>query len=181
VEVRVVEDGALALIAMLEDGRLDLAVVPLDLPHSLATRPFLQAHVRTVAAHGHPLLGRGTIDARALVAAAGESPIPLLLLKEGYLTRVRLARIWEEAALQPYVAMESAVGQTLASYAEAGLGVAILPETVDLRGFDLAGAVVTDGGEPLVLRNGLGWNSHRYLSPAARAFIDAAEVSGRHR
>jgi DNA-binding transcriptional LysR family regulator len=178
VEVRVVEESALALIAMLEDGRLDLAVVPLDLPHTLAVTPFLSAHVRAVAAHGHPLLRLGRVDARELVAPAATPPTPLLLLKEGYLTRVRLARIWEEAGLRPHVAMESTVGQTLASYAEAGLGVAILPETVDLRGFDLAGAVVMDGSEPLVLRNGLGWNPSRYLSPAAQAFIEAAEGRG---
>jgi len=75
--------------------------------------------------------------------------------------------------------MESAVGQTLAAYAEAGLGVAVLPETVDLRGFGLAAATVTDGGHPVVLRNGLGWDPRRYLSPAARAFIAAATDSTR--
>jgi DNA-binding transcriptional LysR family regulator len=109
------------------------------------------------------------------VAGVEAAPIPLLLLKEGYLTRVRLSRIWEEANPRPHVVMESTVGQTLAAYAEAGLGVAILPETVDLRGFDLAEAVVTDGAQPIELRNGLGWNPRRYLSPAARAFIALAQ------
>jgi DNA-binding transcriptional LysR family regulator len=73
--------------------------------------------------------------------------------------------------------MESAVGQTLAAYAEAGLGIAILPETVDLRGFDLGEAVVEDGGQPIVLRNGLGWNPRRYLPPAALAFIDLVRLA----
>lgn len=177
VEVRVVEEGALALIAMLEDGRLDLAVVPLDLPHALSVAPFLDAQVRAVAVKRHPLLRRGSVEARDLVAGADAPPIPLLLLKEGYLTRVRLARIWEDAGLRPHVAMESTVGQTLAAYAEAGLGVAILPETVDLRGFDLASATVTDGAAPLVLRNGLGWHPRRYLAPAAQAFI---ALAGQH-
>jgi DNA-binding transcriptional LysR family regulator len=175
VEVRVVEDGAFELIAMLEDGRLDLAVVPLDLPHPLAALPFLTAHVRALAPRGHPVLRAAAVDLRALVAPPGAAPLPLLLLKERYLTRQRLSAAWEEAGLRPYVAMESAVGQTLAAYAEAGLGVALLPETVDLRGFTLASAVVMDGERPLVLRNGLGWNPRRSLSPAARAFLDAVE------
>lgn len=175
VEVRVVEDGALELVAMLEDGRLDLAVVPLDVPHPLAAVPFLTAHVRAVARHDHPLMRAETINLRSLVALPPADPVPLLLLKERYLTRQRLAAAWEEAGLRPFVAMESAVGQTLAAYAEVGLGVAVLPETVDLRGFDLASAIVMDGERPLVLRNGLGWNPRRYLSPAAQAFIAAVE------
>ncbi|HWE62718.1 MAG TPA: LysR family transcriptional regulator [Chloroflexota bacterium] len=175
VQVRIVEDGALELIMMLEDGRLDLAVVPLDLPHPLATVPFLTAHIRAVAPRGHPLLCSELVDLRGLVAPADQEPVPLLMLKEQYLTRQRLAAAWEEAGLRPYVAMESTVGQTLAAYAEAGLGIALLPETVDLRGFDLASAIVTDGDQPLVLRNGLGWNPRRYLSPAAQAFIAAVE------
>ena len=174
VEVRVLEDGALPLIAMLEDGRLDLAVVPMDVPGSLMVVPFLDAQIRAHAPSGHRLLRAGAVDLRALVAAPGEEPVPLLMLKEQYLTRLRLTAAWQEAGLRPYIAMESSVGQTLAAYADAGLGVAILPETVDLRGFDLAAAIVVDDGRPLLLRNGLGWNPRRYLSPSARAFLDAA-------
>jgi DNA-binding transcriptional LysR family regulator len=174
VAVRVLEDGALALIERLEDGNLDLAVVPLDVPHSLVVRKFLIAHIRAVAPKSHPLVRRERVDLRDLVAPLGEPAIPLLMLKEQYLTRVRLAAAWHEAGLIPYVAMESAVGQTLAAYAEAGLGVALLPDTVDLRGFDLGTAIVCDGQDPLVLRNGIGWNRRRYLSPAAQAFIDLA-------
>lgn len=174
VEVRIVEDDATSIAAMLEDGRLDVGVVPLDAPAPLSVVPFLSARVRALAVLGHPLLVDGQIDLRALVAPLGASPIPLLLLKERYLTRLRLSAAWEEAGLRPQIAMESAVGQTLAAYAEAGLGVAVLPETVDLRGFSLCSATVTDGGRPVVLRNGLGWDPRRYLSPAARAFIAAA-------
>jgi DNA-binding transcriptional LysR family regulator len=174
VAVRVLEDGALALIEGLEDGNLDLAVVPLDVPHTLVVRPFLTAHIRAVAPKRHPLVRGERVDLRELVASLDEPPIPLLMLKEQYLTRVRLAAAWHEAGLIPYVAMESAVGQTLAAYAEVGLGVALLPDTVDLRGFDLGTAIVCIGGEPVALRNGIGWNRRRYVSPAAQAFIDLA-------
>lgn len=174
VDARVVEDGALALIEALEEGRLDLAVVPIDAPHSLAQVPFLDARVLALAPRGHPLMAEERVDLRRLVAAPGASPVPLLMLKERYLTRVRLAAAWHDAGLRPLIAMESAVGQTLAAYAEAGLGVALLPETVDLRGFTLARAVVMDGDQPVLLRNGLGWNPRRYLSPAAGAFLAMA-------
>jgi DNA-binding transcriptional LysR family regulator len=179
VEVHIVEEGVLALIAMLEDGRIDLAVVPMDVPSTLSVASFLSAHVLAVAPKEHPLMLTATVDLRRLVAAPGETPVPLLLLKESYLTRLRLTSAWQEAGLRPLVAMESAVGQTLAAYAEAGLGVAILPDTVDLRGFDLGSAVVVDGDQPLILRNGLGWNPRRYLSPAAWAFIDAVAKGAR--
>jgi len=179
VEVRVVEDDAASIVAMLGDGRLDLGVVPLDAPAPLSIVPFLSALVRALALPGHPLLVTGQVDLRALVAPPGDAPIPLLLLKERYLTRLKLSVAWEAAGLRPHIAMESAVGQTLAAYAETGLGVAVLPETVDLRGFGLAAATVTDGGHPVVLRNGLGWDPRRYLSPAARAFIAAATDSAR--
>jgi LysR family hydrogen peroxide-inducible transcriptional activator len=174
VVVRVLEDGALALIERVEDGNIDLAVVPLDVPHTLEVRPFLTAHIRAVAPRLHPVVCGEHIDLRELVAPHDEPPIPLLMLKEQYLTRLRLAAAWHEAGLIPYVAMESAVGQTLAAYAEAGLGVALLPDTVDLRGFDLGTSIVCIGGEPVVLRNGIGWNRRRYLTPAAQAFIGLA-------
>lgn len=174
IAVRIVEDGARELLAMLEDGRVDIAVVPMDAPQPIQVVPFISANVRALAPRGHPLLGHTTVDLRDLVSPAGSAPLPLLMLKEQYLTRLRLTAAWEDAGLRPYVAMESAVGQTLAAYAEAGLGVAVLPETVDLRGFDLASAVVVDGEQPVVLRNGLGWNPRRYLSPAAQSFIAAA-------
>ncbi|HVC79537.1 MAG TPA: LysR family transcriptional regulator [Chloroflexota bacterium] len=179
VEVRVLEDGALGLIAMLLEGKLDLAVVPIDVPRTLTVVPFLTARILALAPKGHEITRAATIDLRDLVAPEGRAPIPLLMLKENYLTRLRLAAAWHDAGLHPYVAMESTVGQTLAAYAEAGLGVAILPETVDLRGFTLGAAVVVDQDQPVVLRNGLGWNPQRYLSPAAEAFIDLVEASRR--
>lgn len=178
VEARVLEDGALALIGLLAEGKLDLAVVPMDTPPPLIVAPFLSARILAVAPAAHSLVQAPNVDLRDLVAPRGEPPVPLLLLKESYLTRLRLAAAWHDAGLVPMVAMESMVGQTLAAYAEAGLGVAILPETVDLRGFTLGTAVVMDQGQPLVLRNGLGWNPRRYLSPAAQAFLDLARPSG---
>jgi DNA-binding transcriptional LysR family regulator len=172
VDLQVIEEGAGPLITLLSEGKLDLAVVPLDVPHSLNVVPFLTARILALAPAGHPLVKADTVDLRELVAPPGAAPIPLLLLKENYLTRLRLAAAWHDAGLLPHVAMESAVGQTLAAYAEAGLGVAILPETVDLRGFSLGLAVVVDQTKPVVLRNGLGWSPRRYLPPVAQAFID---------
>ncbi|MGH2346283.1 MAG: LysR family transcriptional regulator [Chloroflexota bacterium] len=172
VDVRILEDGARPLITLLEEGKLDLAVVPLDVPHSLNVVPFLTARIVALAPVGHPVVRSRTVDLRDLVAPQGTAPIPLLLLKESYLTRLRLTAAWHEAGLHPHVAMESAVGQTLAAYAEVGLGVAILPETVDLRGFSLGQAIVVDQTKPVVLRNGLGWSPRRYLSPSGRAFIE---------
>jgi DNA-binding transcriptional LysR family regulator len=156
---------------MLEEGSVDLAVVPVDVPPPLEVFPFLETRVLALAQQDHPLMRSTSVDLRALVAAPDQEPIPLLLLKEQFLTRLRLSAAWEEAGLRPYIAMESAVGQTLAAYAETGLGVAVLPETVDLRGFDLRHAVIRDHGQPLVLRNGLGWNGRRLLSPAAEDFV----------
>ena len=174
VDVRIVEDGALALVKALEDGGLDLAVVPLDVPATLTVCPFLIAHILAVARPGHDLVRHETVELRDLVAPAGAAPIPLLLLKEQYLTRLRLRAAWQEAGLVPHVAMESAVGQTLAAYAEAGLGIALVPETVDLRGFDVGRSIVCDAGKPILLRNGIGWNARRYMTPAASRFVEIA-------
>ena len=174
VDVRIVEDGAMSLVKALEDGALDLAVVPLDVPPTLAVCPFLTAHILALARPAHALVRNETVELRDLVAPSGAPPIPLLLLKEQYLTRLRLRAAWQEAGLLPHVAMESAVGQTLAAYAEAGLGIALVPETVDLRGFDVGRAIVCDAGKPILLRNGMGWSARRYVSPAAVKFVELA-------
>ena len=174
VHVRIVEDGVVPLIKALEDGGLDLAVVPLDVPPSISVRPFLTARILVVARPDHELVRGDRVELRELVAPVGAEPIPLLLLEEQYLTRLRLRAAWQEAGLRPYVAMESAVGQTLAAYAEAGLGVALVPETVDLRGYDVGKATVCDAGQPILLRNGIGWSARRYLAPAATRFVELA-------
>jgi DNA-binding transcriptional LysR family regulator len=174
VDVRIVEDGAMALVKALEEGALDLAVVPLDVPPTLTVRSFLIARILAVARPEHALVQGDMVELRDLVAPAGTAPIPLLLLKERYLTRLRLRAAWQEAGLLPHIAMESAVGQTLAAYAEAGLGIALVPDTVDLRGFAVGKAIVCDAGKPILLRNGIGWNSRRYLTPAAARFMELA-------
>ncbi len=174
VDVRIVEDGVVSLIKALEEGTLDLAVVPLDVPPSLSVSPFLIAHILAVSRPDHALVQGDSVELRDLVAPAGAEPVPLLLLKEQYLTRLRLRAAWQEAGLHPYVAMESAVGQTLAAYAEAGLGVALVPDTVDLRGYAVAKATVCEDGQPILLKNGIGWNTRRYLSPAAARFVELA-------
>ena len=67
-------------------------------------------------------------------------------------------RAFESADIPAKIVYECSVGQTLAAMAEAGLGVAIFGDTVDLRAFTLSRRELTDvSGNPLTFDLYVAW------------------------
>ncbi|HEX2513727.1 MAG TPA: LysR family transcriptional regulator substrate-binding protein, partial [Chloroflexota bacterium] len=166
----------------LVEGELDLAVViqaPYPggpAPHpALTTEPLLEERLLLAVPPGHPLAGRESVPLQELREE------PFVLLREGaYDLRDQTLAACRRAGFEPRVALDGGEMDSVLRFVAAGLGVAILPETVLRRGAECAPTGPTGGAPDLLglplsdpdLRRTLvlARRRDRAYPPAARAF-----------
>jgi DNA-binding transcriptional LysR family regulator len=153
VRVEVLEDGSAALRERLVDGDCDLAIVSTPVPDELDVAPIGEFAVRAYFTSGHPLdTGEDTISVQELSAH------PLVINTPGYLANRLFLQECDASAVFPQIRYQSHVGQTLAALSEAGLGVAVIADSVDLRGFTLRNRLVlTRHNRPLAFTLAAAW------------------------
>lgn len=176
VELTMLEDGAQNLRARLLRHECDLAVVSLPVPPAMEHRLVTRVTVHALIPPDHVLAeATGTLSIRELHGQR------VLLNGDRFISTnlVRAAAAMANCDLD--VVYECSVGQTLAALAEGGLGIAVVGDSVDLRGFDLPRRPVTDHhGQPLTFELHVAWLHDRSLPAAARQFAVAlAEHSAR--
>lgn len=176
VELTLLEDGALNLRDRLLRHECDLAVVSPPIPSSMDHRLVTRVTVQALIPPEHPLAHE-----------AGPLPITRLhgqrvLLNGGRFISTSLVQAAAAlAACELDVVYECSVGQTLAALAEGGLGIAIVGDSVDLRGFDLPRRPVVDrDGRPLTFELHVAWLRERPLPPADLGFADALAARAGH-
>ncbi|HIV57212.1 MAG TPA: LysR family transcriptional regulator [Candidatus Stackebrandtia faecavium] len=159
VEIEVIEDGAVKLRERLADGECDLAIVPLPVGETFEAEPLAHLSVCAYFPAGHPLdTGDTTITVDELV------PHSLVVNNTGFLAGRVFMQECEASGLFPRIVYRSNVGQTLAALAEAGLGVAVFGDTVDMRGFDLRSRqMYTREGQRMGFALAVAW--HRRETP----------------
>ncbi|PRC43323.1 LysR family transcriptional regulator [Mycobacterium sp. ITM-2017-0098] len=167
VEITLATDNSDILLARLEDGRLDLAIVsigvdeaPPGMDYVVITDEALEAAV----AIQHPLARRKALSLKELCE------YPLISLPKGTGLRSRLDSACAAAGLHPRIAFEATSPLELVGLARHGLGVAILPESMARNSRDLHALRL-----PADLRGRLVWAWRRDMtSPAARMFGERA-------
>jgi len=90
-----------------------------------------------------PLESGGTIDIGRVAAH------PLLLLDSGFVVRKTFDTACRLARLKPNILFESGVPHNLLAFAEAGLGVAVIPSVVQTHRYALRLARITHERKPL--------------------------------
>ncbi|MEX2375190.1 MAG: LysR family transcriptional regulator [Dehalococcoidia bacterium] len=135
-----IEDGALRLRGRLADRECDAAILAAPIPAEFDSLPITRVGVRAVFPPDHPL-ARSTEP----LSVSELAQYPLLMNGSPFLSCELTLAACRVIGVQPEVVYECSVGQSLAALAEAGLGVAILSDNVDLRGFDLPSRAVCDG------------------------------------
>ena len=144
VHLELIEDGSIALRARLSRGECDIALLAPPIPDGFRSRPVKNFALRAHFPKDHPL-----------AAAAGPVPLatvaehPLLINASSFIASEVLEAAFRLEGLEPNIAYESISGHTLAALAENGGGVAVIADTVDLRGYDLL-------QRPIVLPDGRG-------------------------
>jgi LysR family transcriptional activator of glutamate synthase operon len=101
--------------------------------------------VQAVLPSAHPLArDTGPLDVAHLHRQ------PVLLTGRSYLSTELLLSACRLEAVEPDVVYQCSVGQTLAALAEAGLGIAVISDNVDRRGFDLPTRPLCDAAGKLL-------------------------------
>src|SRR3989442_5278867 len=162
VELVVREAGSRDLVAALEEGALDLALVILPLKHEvLETTPLFKEELVLAVPPGHPLAARKT------VAMGDLRGVPLVMFREGYDLRAATFAACRRAGFEPTLAVDGAEMDGVLRMAAAGNGVAMLPGIVIEPGGPLRAARLA---QPLTRTIGFAPPRDPRLAPAASEF-----------
>jgi DNA-binding transcriptional LysR family regulator len=162
------EESSAQLLALVEAGEVDLAVVhqpaTATRPEAVALEPLFAEDLVAVVAPGRRLAERDVIPVGAL------RDEPLLLSKPGSGIRRVVLDACAAAGFAPRIAFESDGVATLRALAAEGLGVAVLPRSeATVVGPPVVALPLT---EPALTRTvALAWPAARYLTAAATAFL----------
>lgn len=127
IEVRLRQGDAAGLLEQLQQGRLDLAFVPLlDPPDDIVTGVIACEDLVVVSHPGHPL---ARLEAASLQALLQH---PFVDFEPGWGTRPLIDRAFTHAGLQRRTAFDVTDIETLVDLVSQGLGIALLPEPLAL-------------------------------------------------
>jgi len=151
--IHVVEDGAARLARRLHEGEVDLAIVASPISPWLESRSITRVGVRAHFPAGHPL--DTSVDGITVHELAG---LPVLLNLPSFISAQLIAEEFDRAGVRPNIVYQSSVGQTLGALAEAGMGVALFSESVDLRSSTLHHRPLVDAhGQQLEFHLHIAW------------------------
>lgn len=163
-ELSVVEEGSLAIRGQLERGGLDLGMVIISNASPRLETAFITSRQLLVCLPpAHPLAGLPAVPFRQL------RDEPFVLLKEDTYNRRLIMEECGKHGFTPRVVFSSSQIGTILGLVAQGVGISFLLDAVIAGHPGIAGRPLA---EPLKIEIGLAWNRERYLSKAARAFID---------
>jgi DNA-binding transcriptional LysR family regulator len=164
VRIRLFEAGAAKLLTMIEHGELHFAVT-LALGHDyLAKRSLPAVQLLVLTAHRSRYAGDGRVD----IGTLGD--VPLLVMPPGYATRETFDAACRIAGVHGSVVFESAALSTLAAFAEAGHGVAIVPATFRRKGERVRIARLEFRRKPVTMPLAILWDGNKPLPRFAENF-----------
>jgi LysR family transcriptional regulator, cyn operon transcriptional activator len=164
VEIRLVEEGGVAMPRRLESGDVHLALMAVD-DDRFRIRLLYPVRGIAVTPKDHKFSRRRSIDVAEL---ADER---LLLLRNEFASRDWFETACRLARIRPRVLLESGAPHTAIALASAGYGIAIVPSTVVIPGRVRAIPLLQRGAAVgRWLR--VAWQPDRFLSAYAEQFID---------
>ncbi|MEK5035869.1 LysR family transcriptional regulator [Paenibacillus sp. FSL R7-0302] len=166
VTIRLHEDGAKKVEDDVESGLLDIGaiVLPVD-PARFHCFTFVEEKLELLVPTGHRLDGAQQVPLKEL---AGEE---FVLFREDFALHDRIISECVKAGFQPKVVYESSQWDLISRMVAAGMGIALLPETI-CRDIDRSRIAVIPLTEPVIpWQLGMIWRKDRYLSFAAREWI----------
>jgi DNA-binding transcriptional LysR family regulator len=166
VDITLVEADSDRLVELLQEGRLDLALIGSagDPIAGIETGVVADEELVAAVAPDDRLARRKTVTLEALRDRA------LIALPKGTGVRSVIDRACAAAGFEPRVAFEAIALPVLAHLARQGLGVAVVPEsTVDPRDAELVALPIT--GPRLRARLELAWSAAATGNPATRTLV----------
>jgi LysR family hydrogen peroxide-inducible transcriptional activator len=165
--ILMLHDGAARLRSRLEEDECDAAIVAAPVPDAFDHLPITTVRVQACLPPGHPLAN--STDPLSVHDLHGQR---LLVNGRPFLSTELLYSACRLGGTEPDIVYECGVGQTLAALAEAGLGIAVFGDSVDLRGFDLPRRFVHDGtGMVLAFDLHVAWRRSSEFPPIVMQFF----------
>ena len=174
IDLSVRESGSRELVAALEEGAVDVALVILPVRQDvLATQPLLREELVVAVAKDHALATRRSLSIADL------RDVPLVMFREGYDLRASTEAAFRVAGFAPTFAVEGGEMDGVLRLTAAGLGAAIVPSLVieapgPLRAVRIAAPALTR-------TIGLAHRRDRRLSRAGQEFVDTVTALVRDR
>ncbi|KGE20304.1 LysR family transcriptional regulator [Paenibacillus wynnii] len=169
VTIRLYEDGAKKVENDVETGLLDVGVVVLPVNSArFHYFSFNEEKLQLLVPVTHRLAGTESVPMSELAEEE------FVLFREDFTLHDRIITECVKAGFQPKVVYESSQWDLISRMVAAGLGIALLPETI-CRDMDRSRIAIIPLTVPAIpWQVGMIWRRDRYLSFAAREWIDFA-------
>ncbi|MNV22720.1 HTH-type transcriptional regulator GltC [compost metagenome] len=170
VTIRLHEDGAKKVEEDVETGLLDIGMVVLPVDTAkLHCFTFVEEKLNLILPMGHRLAEAELVPLSELAEEE------FVLFREDFTLHDRIITECVKAGFQPKVIYESSQWDLISKMVAAGMGIALLPETI-CRDMDRSRLVVIPLTEPVIpWQIAMAWRRDRYLSFAAREWISFAK------
>jgi DNA-binding transcriptional LysR family regulator len=164
IDIRLIEQGGKSLEDLVIAGELDLAAALLPVAEGFAHRDLRREPIDLLVAAGHPLAGR------AEVTMAELADQPFILFGEGFSLNPIILDSCRAAGFQPIIATRSSQIDFIVELVASGLGIGFLPRLIARANDGVRRVAIADPA--MVWHIAMIWRRDRYLSHAARAWID---------
>lgn len=166
VTLQVFEDGAKKIESDVANGQLDIGVVVLPLAFDVFDSfQFAEERLNLIVPQSHLLAGAPSARLEDL---AQEN---FVFFREDFTLHDRIINECLQAGFQPRIVYESSQWDLISEMVAAGLGVALLPETICRQASGKAVSVVSLQEPAIWWKLGVIWRKDRYQSYAAREWI----------
>jgi DNA-binding transcriptional LysR family regulator len=166
VTIRLHEDGAKKVEDDVENGLLDIGAIVLPVNTAkFHCFTFVEEKLELLVPVGHRLASADSVKLKELESEE------FVLFREDFALHDRIITECVKAGFQPKVVYESSQWDLISRMVAAGMGIALLPETI-CRDMDRSRITVIPLTEPVIpWQLGMIWRRDRYLSFAAREWI----------
>jgi DNA-binding transcriptional LysR family regulator len=170
VQVKLIEAIGAATLTMIERGEIHLGVsllqsIQADDRH-FGIFPVPPVELLAVCHPSFPIPKDDAVDIGLVTQH------PLLLLDSGFVVRKTFDTVCRLEQLKQNILFESQAPHNLLAFAEAGLGIAVIPSVVQTHRYNVRLARITYDGQPLREPLAVIWDKRRDLPPYVRDFCE---------
>ncbi len=171
IDIRLIEQGGKRLEDLVLAGELDLAAALLPVGDAFEHRDLRREPIDLLVAANHPLA------TRAEVTMSDLTDQPFILFGEGFSLNPIILGACRAAGFEPAIATRSSQIDFIAGLVASGLGIGFLPRLIARPHDGVRSLPIADPA--MVWHIALIWQRDRYLSQAARAWIDLVAETAR--
>lgn len=170
IELKVVEDGAIAIESSVRSGQLEIGAAVLPVDHQTFDQfGFARDHLCLVAPKGSQWHGATS------VTLADVADWPIVFYPDDFTLTKRILSGFARLGKTIRIAGRSAHWDFIVAMVDARLGIALLPQAVASRLAGLPFDVIRLDEDQIIWNLGLIWKKDVYLSHAARAWIQVTQ------